>query len=516
MRVSCSVRWTSKSDGASRTPAIAGRRPRGRRVLLAPQGVEQRAAQVEVERVAEFVRLGRLVALPAPTATIQAVPAEGVALEPREQVVEHLLADLAAAARRQLEALAIAGQVAGLLQTPGQVVQRVELAASVVAQQVADLVAIDPGQVPRRVHVRQGVLQPVERPEPRDLGQRAVEAERLVPAERHPVAETARQQEVQVRGELGEVDQQPVVAQQRIHHRLELGPLGRAHRPQERLHGRHPLGELVDDVVERLRAGEERPVLGQELRRIRIATADPLPDQLVEVTDHRPVGGQVLGAHRPDGVGHARHELVEDLLLESLDELVEALSRGRLEEVVVLQATDPVAHVGGQAVELVQSARRDVAQHRAQVRVGLGIRPGRLVEPALDAGPLLGHDLVELAPDVAEDVAELVLLEELLPLALEPFHEVLQAGHVTAGRVACPPAAFHQPAERLGEVALGHDVVGQRIEDLVRVEVGDDLAAVPARVARRPGDRLGRRVAAPAGDVRPQVPRVRGVRGHRW
>ena len=126
---------------------VDARSPRARRdrrrVLLAGQRVGQRAAQVEVERVAELVRLGRLLALPAPAGTLDAMAAERVALEPREQVVEHLLADPPAAPRRQLEPLPVAGQVAGLLEPPGQVVERVEVADGVVAQQVAHLVAVD-------------------------------------------------------------------------------------------------------------------------------------------------------------------------------------------------------------------------------------------------------------------------------------------------------------------------------------------------------------------------------------
>ena len=103
VRVSCSVRWTSKSDGARRTRRSPVRGPRGRRVLLAAEGVEQRAAQVEMERVAELVRLGRLVALAAAAAAVDPVATERVALEPREQVVQDLLADLPAAARGQLQ-----------------------------------------------------------------------------------------------------------------------------------------------------------------------------------------------------------------------------------------------------------------------------------------------------------------------------------------------------------------------------------------------------------------------------
>ena len=125
------------------------------------------------------------------------------------------------------------------------------------------------GQIGRRFDVRQGVGQLVHRLEPVDLRQCAVEAEWLVATERHPVAEPARQQQVEVRGELGEVDQEPVVAQEGVHHRLELGALLRAHRAHQRLHRRHPLGELVDDVVEGAGAREELAVLGQELRRVR-------------------------------------------------------------------------------------------------------------------------------------------------------------------------------------------------------------------------------------------------------
>ena len=268
-------------------------------------------------------------------------------------------------------------------------------------------------------------------------------------------------------------------------------------------------------------------MLGQELARVRVGAADPLADELVEVADHLAVGGEVLRAHRPDRLGHAGHELVEHLALEPLDELVEPLARVRLEEVVVLEAADPLADVGRQRVELVEPPRRDVAEHLAQVlgrAFGVGAR--RLVEATLDPGVLLLDDLLELAADVAEHVVELVALEHRLALAFEPVEQVLEPGHVAAGRVARPPAAFHEPAQRLGQVALGHHVVGERVEDLVRLEVGQLLAAVPGRVAGRPGERVGGRSARgpgrptgrarPRAGLRPQIPRIRGVGGHRW
>ena len=42
------------------------------------------------------------------------------------------------------------------------------------------------------------------------------------------------------------------------------------------------------------------------------------------------------------------------------------------------------------------------------------------------------------------------------------------------------------------EVAIGHDVVRERVQDLVGVEVGDRLAPVPARIPRGPSDGAGR------------------------
>jgi len=66
----------------------------------------------------------------------------------------------------------------------------------------------------------------------------------------------------------------------------------------------------------------------------------------------------------------------------------------------------------------------------------------------------VSDDVVQLATDVAEDVAEPVPLEELLPAPAEPFQEVLEAGQVGPGRVSRSPAALEEPAKRLADVAL--------------------------------------------------------------
>ena len=87
--------------------------------------------------------------LPATPGPVDPVGTERVALEASEQVVEDLLADPPAAPRRELHPFAVAGQVAGLLQPAGEVVERLEIAQAVVAEQVTDLVAVDGGQVGR-------------------------------------------------------------------------------------------------------------------------------------------------------------------------------------------------------------------------------------------------------------------------------------------------------------------------------------------------------------------------------
>lgn len=241
-------------------------------------------------------------------------------------------------------------------------------------------------------------------------------------------------------------------------------------------------------------------------------------NQVVEVADHLAIGCEVLEAYRPDRVGHARDVLVEHLTAQPRHELVEALAGVGFEEVVVLQPAQALPDVLGQAVEPVQPLGRHVAQQLAEVAVVRAVvgRIGRLGKPSLDAGTFLRHDLVELSSDVAEHVPQPVPLEGLLPPALEPVHQVAQPGEVGARRVARPPATLHQAAQGLGEVALGHHVVRERVDDLFGIEVGELLAPVPARIPGALRQRVGGvlPLAGARTVQRGQVTRVRRVRGH--
>ena len=331
---------------------------------------------------------------------------------------------------------------------------------------------------------------------------------------------------------------------------MELRPLLWRHRPEERLHGSHPLGELGDDVVERPGAWEEAAVLREEVVDLvlaRLATFEALLEQAVEIADHLAVRIEILGRRALDRLRQAVHEPIERLLAQAFGQLVEPVPCPRLHEVVFLELPDPVPDVAGQSVELVDPAGGGVAEHRPErgvlgrpglrsvrwavmrrvgrragcwLRTRLGRRSGLrsrrrsgLVQPALDPGPFLGDDLLELLADAGQDVAQLVPLLELVAPEPKSLAEVVQTGQIRARRVARPPATLHQPPECLREIALGHDVVGEGIEDLVGVERRDRLGPVPSGIARGASEQrvAGRR----ASRGRLEVSRIRRVGRHR-
>ena len=125
---------------------------------------------------------GVLVAFAAPPCPLQTVPAERVAPEPCKEVVEHLLADPSRPTRRELEAPAVARQVAGLLEAARQVVERVELADGVVAEQVTDVRTIDRGEIVGRRNIAERVLERVQCLQAANLLECSLQPQRLVAA----------------------------------------------------------------------------------------------------------------------------------------------------------------------------------------------------------------------------------------------------------------------------------------------------------------------------------------------
>src|SRR5207302_4818875 len=87
------------------------------------------------------------------------VSPEAVALEVREDVLERLVAELADGARGQLEAIALALEVARLLQLPGELFQPLEVLRRFLAEELLDVDGIDLLQVVRRLDAAQLALE---------------------------------------------------------------------------------------------------------------------------------------------------------------------------------------------------------------------------------------------------------------------------------------------------------------------------------------------------------------------
>jgi len=150
------------------------------------------------------------------------------------------------------------------------------------------------------------------------------------------------------------------------------------------------------------------------------------------------------------------------MLLQRLHQLLELPLGVLVGEVVVLELLDPAGGLGRELVEGVELP---------------GALP-RLLDLALDPGALGLEDLVQLLLDVVQRRAEIVAIELLLAPLPEPVQQVLDAGHPLALWVL--GAALEHPAQRAPQVAVRHEVVGHRGQEVVGVEVGEVLRAVPA------------------------------------
>ena len=103
----------------------------------------------------------------------------------------------------------------------------------------------------------------------------------------------------------------------------------------------------------------------------------------------------------------------------------------------------------------------------------------------LDAEPLLLQHVLELLGDLRVGAAEVALLQQLLAFHAQPVEQVAQPLDLLA--VGGPPAAVEHPLERVVQVAVGQQVVGQLLQDRVGVVDRRLLGAVPPTVVVPPG-----------------------------
>ncbi len=232
-------------------------------------------------------------------------------------------------------------------------------------------------------------------------------------------------------------------------------------------------------------------MLRHELREVlgRVAAGSVLLEQPVEIAHHVPHARQVLGRDPLDPLAQTLEGRLEQLLAQLVGERAEVVARGVVHEFVVAQAAQLARYVLRQRVEAVAVPLCRAPQHllREACRVLLLARcrihgtPLSGVEPPLDPASLAGDDPVEALGDLVHDAAEVRTLELLLALAAQPVEDPPQPGDVAAAGAL--EATLHEAPQRATHVALGEDVVGQGIQDVVGVEGRQALGAVPAGVA---------------------------------
>ena len=272
------------------------------------------------------------------------------------------------------------------------------------------------------------------------------------------------------------------VAEQLVGQLLQLGPLLGRHRVEHRLHRRHLLGQLLEQLVEALRVlREEVPVLLHELLEARVLAPLATFEHLVERRHHVLHAGEVLGRHLLHRPAHLLEQLVGELLAQAVEQSLEAARRLLRLEVVLLQLADLAGEVVGQEVEAHVAVHRRLAcgLGAALVAGALGVLLG-LAHGVVDGVALLVDDVVELAGDLVVDTAEVEAVEAVLALAAQLLEQLADALQALA--VAVAEALVHHPAQGGVDVAVVQQLVGQLLEQRVAVELEPLLGAVPAGV----------------------------------
>ena len=293
---------------------------------------------MEVERPSELVGSAALPALADGARRLTAVAAELVALHPCEQLVEDLLADPTGATRSQRQTIAVAFGVARLFQRATQLLERPHLVGRVSVKELGSSSgSISSSAAGERMSPSWSDSS-IEPPQLSELRQRPLERQLFRALEVEALPKTVGQQLVERRCELGKVPAQPVVAEQRIHHVLQLLALLGTHRRHQRLHLRHARGELLDDVVEVPCAGEDR-AMGEEFADCPARRPTAAPGGAVEVADHVAIRRKLSGV-TPFIASARPAKCASSTWRRSVEQGLESITRIRLQEVVVAQAAN--------------------------------------------------------------------------------------------------------------------------------------------------------------------------------
>ena len=122
------------------------------------------------------------------------------------------------------------------------------------------------------------------------------------------------------------------------------------------------------------------------------------------------------------------------------------------------------------------------------------------MQAPLDPGALLLDDLGQAIPDLVQHAVEMGARQLLCAPLTELLEDAAQPRHVSAAGAVHP--TLHEALQGPADVALGQDVVGERLEHIVGVKGRQALAAIPARVANhRHGGSAWRGLTMPPGST---------------
>ena len=398
-----------------------------------------------------------------------------------EQVGERLLAQAPHAARRQFDAPALLFDQTRVSQRLGQLGQVVEGARRILAHVRPDLVEIDLAERGGRRRRLQDLLHAIELAQPRGQVGGAVDAHRTLARE---IVGTlpARLGEgaLEVLGEALHLPAEVHVLEHGVGQLPQLRLLLGAQRIPHRLGRGHPLRQLLEQLVEVLGVAREQIAEAlHELPEARVQLLAPfaLLEHAVEGVVGVPHPRHLLGAHVRQRFGGALEEGLGHLATELVEQGLKALTGFGGDEVVVLEGADTSGGIVGLKVQ----GHPPLGGHVVgDLPAPLVARRSSLLEQIVDGRPLVTLDLVELAGQVGHASVGIAFGQHLGTALAELLEQIAQARHVlTVGPVE-PPA--QEPPQCVVEVPSRQEVVGESGQQLISVEVGEFLRAVPRRV----------------------------------
>ena len=250
--------------------------------------------------------------------------------------------------------------------------------------------------------------------------------------------------------------------------------------------------QVLDQLVNAPDARREvATVLCHERREIvvDIGAGGVLLEELVQIPHHVPDPGQVLGGDALDALLQALEVRPEHLLPQLVSQVGEGGSCRVVHELVVAQSVETPRQVRWQRVEPVLTLACS-STHDLLRQAGLLLRLAggrvectalRVAHPLPDSLTLGLEDLLEATVHVVQHAVQVGSLELGLASGTQLLHDSSQSRHVAAP--GATQATLHEPLECAAHIALGQDVVGERIEHIVRVECWQLLAAIPSGVA---------------------------------